>query len=124
MIKRLKELRLNRNLTQTKLAENFGITYSNIGEWERGKSEPSSEMLINLANFFECSVDYLLGREDDFGNVTVTSPATEELTYLEKKLLTAFSKLDPDEKEKILSDTEYFANKHTQNGAIRKTYGA
>lgn len=111
MIKRLKDLRIERNLTQEKLAHHFGLTYSNIGEWERGRSEPSIEMIIKLADFFGCTVDYLLGREDDFGNVTVNSPM-QELTCLEQRLLTSFNKLDIDEKEKIISDVEYFAGKH------------
>ena len=121
---KLKELRVELGLTQREFANKIGLDAHNIGDWERGKCEPSIFWIEKIADVFNISIDYLLGREDDFGNVTVTSPATEELTYLEKKLLTAFSKLDPDEKEKILSDTEYFANKHTQNGAIRKPYGA
>lgn len=112
MIKRLKELRIEKNLTQTKLAENFGITYSNIGEWERGKSEPSIEMIIKLADFFNVSIDYLVGREGDFGNVTVSSPATEELTYREQRLLDAFKKLSELEQYKLIDDAEFYSRRY------------
>ena len=121
MLKRLKDLRIEKNLTQEKLASNFGLTYSNIGEWERGKSEPSIEMIIKLADFFKCTVDYLLGREDDFGNVTVVDTERDSLSYLEKRLLTAFAKLDVDEKDKLIYDAEYFAGKHdAKNPALKK----
>ncbi len=118
MIKRLKELRLNKNLTQTKLAEKFGITYSNIGEWERGKSEPSTNMLIKLANFFNVSIDYLVGREN-FSNVTV-SASVQGLTSQEERLLMAFKKLDDSERDKIIYDAEYFASKyHAKNITLK-----
>ena len=68
---RLKELRHERQLTQKQLAEKLGISQQVVGYYENEINQPAPDMLIQLANFFECSIDYLLGREDDFGNVTV-----------------------------------------------------
>ncbi len=118
---RLRQLRIEKGLTQDQLAKNTKLSHGCIAMLEVEKRAPTGQTLEIFADFFECSVDYLLGREDDFGNVTVTSPATEELTYLEKKLLTAFAKLDASEKDKIIYDAEYFASKHApQPTAIKK----
>ena len=116
---RIKDLRNSLNLTQKDLANKLGCNQTAVGKYERGDLEPNIETLIKLAGIFEVSVGYLVGAEDDFGNVTVTAP-TEELTYLEKKLLTAFAKLDASEKDKIIYDAEYFASKHDARGVNLK----
>lgn len=61
---RLKELRVEHELTKTQLAEAIGTTYDCIYSWERGRSQPSIEMLRALCKTFEVSADYLLGLED------------------------------------------------------------
>lgn len=62
--KRLKQLRLEKNLSQLQLANLTKITQSNIVRWEKGEQVPSIFSLITLAKFFECSIDYLVGLED------------------------------------------------------------
>jgi len=57
----LKKLRLERNLSQQKLADNFGITQQAIFNYENGISEPDIYMLKQFADFFHTSVDYLIG---------------------------------------------------------------
>lgn len=64
---RLKELRLERGLSQQQLAKQIETTQSNIGRWENGINEPTSSQLIKLANYFGCTIDFLVGIEDDFG---------------------------------------------------------
>lgn len=64
---RLKELRLERGLSQQQLAKQIETTQSNIGRWENGTNEPTASQLIKLANYFDCSIDFLVGRVDDFG---------------------------------------------------------
>ena len=61
---RLKEIRLEKELSQNQLAKLLCISKQNISDWENGKSETSFEMLVNIAKFFEVSTDYLLGLED------------------------------------------------------------
>jgi len=53
--------RRKKNLTQTQLAEAIGVSRITINKWETGKSTPSVEMLLKLSEFFNVSVDYLLG---------------------------------------------------------------
>lgn len=63
---RLKELRLEKGLSQAELAEklNNEITHSAIGLWELGKRIPNLSAVVLLADFFNVSLDYLAGRED------------------------------------------------------------
>lgn len=69
--KKLKDLRKDRHVSQRELAEYLHLTPNSICEWENLRSEPSIDLLIKLSNYFQCSLDYLLGREDDFGNIVV-----------------------------------------------------
>ncbi len=57
---RLKELRLNKKLSQSKLAGLAGLHYTQIGRYERGDSTPSAEVLKKLADILEVSTDYLM----------------------------------------------------------------
>lgn len=61
----LKKLRLERKLSQQKLAEQFGITQQAIYNYENGITEPDIYMLKRMADFFHTSIDYLVGRIED-----------------------------------------------------------
>ncbi len=61
---RLKELRLERGLTQVALAEILKIDKSTIAKYETNKIEPSISMLIAFVEFFQVSADYILGLVD------------------------------------------------------------
>ena len=62
--KRLKELRLQNNLSQDRLADKTGISQSAIGNWEIGKGIPAATAVITLARYFGVTTDYLLGESD------------------------------------------------------------
>ncbi len=62
--KRLKELRIEKQLSQKELAALLSTGQSSISAWERGEREPLAHQLVDLAGVFECSVDYLLGISD------------------------------------------------------------
>lgn len=59
----IKELRMERDLSQQKLAEAIGVSQKAIDYWERSVNEPKASYIVRLADFFEVSCDYLLGRE-------------------------------------------------------------
>ncbi len=61
---RLKTLRCEKQLSQKQLAAELKTTNSSVCDWECGRAEPDIETLIQIAKFFEVSVDYLLGLED------------------------------------------------------------
>ena len=107
---RLKELREEKNITQVEIAKAIKTSQTNIGRWEKGINEPSATHIISLCNFFKCSADYLLNRENDFEINNIKT----NLTQKEQKLLKTFNLLDNDEQNKIIEDCEYFANKNTK----------
>lgn len=57
-----KELRLEKNLSQDKIASELDVSQSLINNWETGRSTPAPEMLEYIADYFNVSVDYLIGR--------------------------------------------------------------
>ena len=59
-MKRLKELRLNKNLTQQQLGKLLSVSGQTILNWENDITYPSVKKLIELATFFNVSIDYLL----------------------------------------------------------------
>ena len=61
---KLKELRKTKNLTQTDIAKMFNVTDATVSTWEVGKAQPSFDILIELAKYFNVSTDYLLGITD------------------------------------------------------------
>ena len=62
--KRLKELRAGIKLSQAKLAAKFGVAQSLIARYETGEHLPPLELLIKYADFFDVSMDFLVGRTD------------------------------------------------------------
>lgn len=60
----LKKLRESKNITQLKLSMDLGVSQELISRYELGTSFPQPNMLIKLAQYFNCSVDYLLGITD------------------------------------------------------------
>lgn len=61
---RIKELRKEKGLSATQLATEFGKADSSVRTWETGKSKPDADTLVNIAEYFNCSVDYLLGKSN------------------------------------------------------------
>lgn len=61
---RIKELRLEKKLTQPQLAEIIGVSKGMISFWENGVCEPTASNLVKLANYFDVTTDYLLGQCD------------------------------------------------------------
>ena len=58
---RIKQLREQNSMTQAELAKRLCITRSSVNAWEMGISVPSTQSLVDLANIFDVSTDYLLG---------------------------------------------------------------
>jgi len=61
---KLKELRIEKGLTQQQLAEQLGYNQSMISFWEKEVNEPTESAIRKAAQFFGVSTDYLLGLED------------------------------------------------------------
>ncbi|MBQ8134430.1 MAG: helix-turn-helix transcriptional regulator [Clostridia bacterium] len=64
MVKNLRLLRTKNNISQQQLAEIIGVTQQSINKYENHKIEPDIQTLIKLAEYFNTSVDYLIGHTD------------------------------------------------------------
>ena len=107
---RIKELREEKGLTQTEVAAAIGGSQSN---WEKKLVDPPSDAVCKLANFFNVSTDYLLGRTDDFGSVVMPSPTVPQLSAEQKELLKIFDELLPETKKDVLDVIRIMAKKDT-----------
>ena len=115
---RLRELRKLKGLTQKEVALAINVSAQSYGYYENWINKPDPETLIKLADFFEVSVDYLIGRADDFGNVNVITNGAE-LSAPEKTLLECFDKLNIFERESILIQVKALAKKN-ESETIKK----
>ena len=61
---RLRELRLERNMSQQRLAMELSMTQNTISRYENGEREPGIKELIRIADYFNVSLDYLLERSE------------------------------------------------------------
>ena len=105
---KLKELRTSHGYTQAFLSKELKIGQATIACYENGIREPHISILIAYADFFQCSVDYLIGREDEFGNIVISNRETSALTEDAKSLLKIFQSLDPTHQKQILGYAEGF----------------
>lgn len=64
-MERLTELRKMRHLTQKQVAEGANLTEIAVQNYESGRRKPNYDSLIALADFFDVSLDYLVGRSDN-----------------------------------------------------------
>lgn len=91
----LKSLMIENNLTQKKISEIAQVNQRTISSWINGQNEPLAYSVAKIADYFHVSVDYLLGREDDFGNISISESPALELTTIEKELIETFRRLPP-----------------------------
>lgn len=87
-MKRLYELRTEKGLSQRGMAANFNVSQGTYNNWEKGRTQPSVEQLVALANFFGVSVDYLVSNDE------VRNDIKDSLTEEQRKLFRAVSQLD------------------------------
>lgn len=62
---RILELKNDRKLLQKDIAEAINITVRNYQRYEKGEAQPTLPVLLKLADFFDVSLDYLVGRSDN-----------------------------------------------------------
>ena len=60
---KLKEIRIQYQLTQDKLANELNVSLDTVKNWEQGYNYPSIDMLVTIAKYFKCDFDYLIGQQ-------------------------------------------------------------
>ena len=102
---RLKLLRKESGLTQTELAKKLKIGQTTIAAYENGTHDPQIFSLIAYADFFGCSVDYILGRESDEVLFNTPPDAAEE-----RELLNTFHQLNAGMRSLLLAHADTMKN--------------
>jgi len=104
---RLRTLRLRTNQTQQQIADQLGITRAAYSHFENDRNEPDGETIVKLAEIFQVSTDFLLGRQVPAG---FTTPSA--------KVQTVAAHIDDDvtdeQMEDILSYIEFIKQRHAQ----------
>lgn len=93
MQNRLEQLRKEKGFTRESFAKYIGIPYSTLRNYESGTYEPRMEFWIQMSQYFEVSLDYMLGMSDEKENCDITK---DEYEFLE-----GYSKLDSQGKELV-----------------------
>ena len=94
----LRIIRETRKINQLKLAIDIGITQESISKYENGVAFPSSEVLIKLADYLNCSIDYLLGRTNN-SNLNKENPSAEDKEI--ENLIFRYNRLSNENKNKL-----------------------
>lgn len=129
---RIAYLREQNNLTQQQLADKIGITRASLSHYEKNRREPDYKTLEKLADFFEVSIDYLLGRTDKPTNKSLPETTEKDEKDIAKRLQNfkkeieqsdglAFSgePLSEEAKESLIESMEYIFR---QTAKINKKY--
>lgn len=95
MVKNLKALRSKMGISQQQLADVIGVTQQSVNKYENHSVEPDIYTLIKIADYFETTIDYLVGR------VSNVEQNENRITNEEKSMIYSFRKLNPDEKQII-----------------------
>ena len=107
---RLKELRMNKRLSQRELASIFKVSTGTVGNWEVGTREPDYATLTKLANFFGVSVDYLLGAERH-------KKEPDVLSAEERRLLEGYREINAAGKKLVIQTVETLRNTAAGSGS-------
>ena len=91
---RLKNLRMNKQISQKEFAKQLGVSQQTIASWEVGRTEPANIYLKDIADYFNVSTDYLLGRDYFAQNTSLSNE--------QKRLLNDFEELNDENKKTIL----------------------
>ena len=109
MVKRLKELRQKKNISQQQLADIIGVSQQSVNKYENHSIEPDIATLIRFADFFNTSVDYLIGNSDTERRIERVTAF--DLNDDEAQLINSYRHLSEKEKASIRLITENYTDK-------------
>ncbi|MCI9175336.1 MAG: helix-turn-helix transcriptional regulator [Lachnospiraceae bacterium] len=107
----LKKLRLEKGLTQQSLAEKLNIGQQSVYKYEHHITEPDIDMQKTIADFFDVSVDYLIGHSSCPHKIEEVHPT--DLNHTELALLQKYRSLPPSSREVFLQLLDEFLKNNT-----------
>ena len=111
---RLKLLREENKITQEQLAEHLGVGRPTIAGYETKGKQPSFEILDKIADFFNVSIDYLLGRSDIKNPSTVSIEDDNKKDSTSNEIAEQIDKLSPESQEELKKLIELYKLKDMQ----------
>jgi transcriptional regulator with XRE-family HTH domain len=99
---RIQELRETLGISRNELAQAISTNAAAVWRWEKDVFDINQTNLIKLADYFEVSIDYLVGREGDNGVIV----SNTNLSPLSSKALSLFDKLPLADKNKVIGYLE------------------
>ena len=96
---RIYELRKGKGTTQIEIAAALGVSRQVFANYEKEINYPDPYMLIKIADYFEVSIDYLVGRSDEYDVVKSVPPF---IVAIEDELLSLFRKLKTEDKNRVI----------------------
>lgn len=119
----LSKLRKNKGLSQRAFANAFGISSGAVAMWETNKRLPDIETLIRLAEFYDVSLEYLLGRSEEksgFSNKDLTQREKDLITYFHNSCNTP--SLTFNDKERLTTFFPYATVLHDEEKELLEYY--
>lgn len=103
MREKLKQLRKEKKLSQSEMAQILNVHQTAVSQWEQGRTTPDTQTLIKIADYFQVSADYLLGRNYDLIDTK------DAFSLNEKQLIKKYRVLDQHGQKAVNSvlDIEY-----------------
>ena len=101
MLENLRKLRENAAISQKQLAEIIGVSQQSINKYENHNIEPDIETLIRIADYFDTTVDYLIGRHDRYDKAD--NNAVYELSGQEFAVVSKFRNLTHKQKKCVIT---------------------
>lgn len=100
MLKNLKKLRNENNVTQQQLADAISVSQQSINKYENHNIEPDISTLIQMADYFNVTVDYLIGRT---GDVCADKSCGSSLSRTELQIINKIRLLNKKQKDVLVS---------------------
>ncbi|MGF6990381.1 transcriptional regulator with XRE-family HTH domain [Lachnospiraceae bacterium PM6-15] len=101
---KISNLRKKLKMNQREFAKAIGVSNGAVAMWETNKRQPDLETLLKLANFFNVSTDYLLGKEQTPTNIIteLDSPSEKAFSQEEQDVINYFRQLDKEDRQWIV----------------------
>ena len=111
---RIKQLRKEHGLTQQELADKLNLAKSSISSYESGVRIPSYEVLINMATYFNCSIDFLMG---------LTSIESSKKANADEEKENIVETINQDKRESIKQSEILIRSKQTKDNMVNLILG-
>ena len=116
--KRIKDLREDRDLKQSEIAKILNTTQSYYAQYENGKRQIPFERMVDIAEFYDVSLDYIAGRTNDKKGLSKST-----LTDQETKLIKNFRNLNDIRKGQVIERVELLCEQQQEEYNINQDIG-